>query len=163
MDKFQKCSVKEPPIQSFHCGLRCFGPMMTGIPVFSGAFLVFIFESGNSFTPRGTTVNKVMRHPFSKPVTTRTADFIPWISQASSTPTVIISLLWMFIEDHPWALPVVWKTTTTRLILPLRHIFRHDVEVYGRRIRERAIPPVLPWLLQEPVPILYHDGAFGPQ
>ncbi len=66
-DKFRKVLRKSsPPSRVFvYCGFRASWSTMTGILVFSGAFLVFIFESGNPSTLKGTTGEQSSWHPFS--------------------------------------------------------------------------------------------------
>ena len=56
-----------------------------------------------------------------------------------STPTVLISLLWMFVGGSPMGTAGGIKTTTVAiLILSITAYLqgKKDVEVYGRRIRE---------------------------
>ena len=120
-DKFRKVLRKElSPSRVFRV-LRLQSKLvltMTGILVFSGAFLVFIFVQS---------------------VTTRTAGFYTMDQSLLSTPTVIISLLWMFIGGSPMGTAGGVKTTTIAvLILSIEAYLqgKKDVEVYGRRIRE---------------------------
>ena len=112
---------------------------MTGILVFSGAFLVFIFESGNPSTLKGAPLGTKLMASFFQSVTTRTAGFYTMDQSLLSTPTVIISLLWMFIGGSPMGTAGGAKTTTIAvLILSIAAYLqgKKDVEVYGRRIRE---------------------------
>ena len=89
---------------------------------------------------------------FFQSVTTRTAGFYTMDQSLLSTPTVIISLLWMFIGGSPMGTAGGVKTTTIAiLILSIAAYLqgKKDVE-YTAAGSVRAIS-VLPWLLQEPV------------
>ena len=141
-DKFRKVLRKElSPSRVFRV-LRLQSKLvltMTGILVFSGAFLVFIFESGNPSTLKGAPLGTKLMASFFQSVTTRTAGFYTMDQSLLSTPTVIISLLWMFIGGSPMGTAGGVKTTTIAvLILSIAAYLqgKKDVEVYGRRIRE---------------------------
>ena len=77
---------------------------------------------------------------FFQSVTTRTAGFYTMDQSLLSTPTVIISLLWMFIGGSPMGTAGGVKTTTIAVLTPfycsMSSRGKKDVEVYGRRIRE---------------------------
>lgn len=112
---------------------------MTGILVFAGALLVFIFESGNPLTLADKPLGTKIMASFFQSVTTRTAGFYTIDQSQLSTPTVIISLLWMFTGGSPMGTAGGVKTTTIAvLILSIVAYLqgKKDVEVYGRRIRE---------------------------
>ena len=141
-DKFRKVLRKElSPSRVFRV-LRLQSKLvltMTGILVFSGAFLVFVFESGNPSTLKGAPLGTKLMASFFQSVTTRTAGFYTMDQSLLSTPTVIISLLWMFIGGSPMGTAGGVKTTTIAvLILSIAAYLqgKKDVEVYGRRIRE---------------------------
>ena len=112
---------------------------MTGILVFAGALLVFIFESGNPLTLADKPLGTKIMASFFQSVTTRTAGFYTIDQSRLSTSTVIISLLWMFTGGSPMGTAGGVKTTTIAvLILSIVAYLqgKKDVEVYGRRIRE---------------------------
>ena len=100
-DKFRKVLRKElSPSRVFRV-LRLQSKLvltMTGILVFSGAFLVFIFESGNPSTLKGAPLGTKLMASFFQSVTTRTAGFYTMDQSLLSTPTVIISLLLSLIH-----------------------------------------------------------------
>ena len=98
---------------------------MTGILVFAGAFLVFIFESRNPSTLKEAPLGTKIMASFFQSVTTRTAGFYTIDQALLSTPTVIVSLLWMFVGGSPMGTAGGIKTTTIAVLI-----------LYGRRIRE---------------------------
>ena len=118
-DKFRKVLRKElSPSRVFRV-LRLQSKLvltMTGILVFSGAFLVFIFESGNPSTLKGAPLGTKLMASFFQSVTTRTAGFYTMDQSLLSTPTVTIAVLILSIAAYLQG--------------------KKDVEVYGRRIRE---------------------------
>ena len=141
-DKFRKIIKRELSPGRFFRVLRLQSKLvltMTGILVFAGALLVFIFESGNPLTLADKPLGTKIMASFFQSVTTRTAGFYTIDQSQLSTPTVIISLLWMFTGGSPMGTAGGVKTTTIAvLILSIVAYLqgKKDVEVYGRRIRE---------------------------
>ena len=115
---------------------------MTGILVFSGAFLVFIFESGNPSTLKGAPLGTKLMASFFQSVTTRTAGFYTIDQSQLSTSTVIISLLWMFTGGSPMGTAGGVKTITVALLIVLVTSYirgNHDTVVWGRKVVEENI------------------------
>lgn len=141
-DKFRKLIKKELSPSRFFRVLRLQSKLvltMTGILVLAGALLVFIFESGNPRTLADKPLGVKIMASFFQSVTTRTAGFFTIDQSCLSTPTVIISLLWMFTGGSPMGTAGGVKTTTIAvLILSIVSYLqgKKDVEVYGRKIRE---------------------------
>ena len=141
-DKFQKIIRGDLSPARFFRVLRLQSKLvltMTGILVFAGAFLVFIFESRNPSTLKEAPLGTKIMASFFQSVTTRTAGFYTIDQALLSTPTVIVSLLWMFVGGSPMGTAGGIKTTTIAvLILSIAAYLqgKKDVEVYGRRIRE---------------------------
>ena len=141
-DKFRKMIRRELSPSRFFRVLRLQSKLvltMTGILVFAGAFLVFIFESRNPDTLKGAPLGTKIMASLFQSVTTRTAGFYTMDQALLSTPTVLISLLWMFVGGSPMGTAGGIKTTTVAiLILSITAYLqgKKDVEVYGRRIRE---------------------------
>lgn len=156
LGKFRKIIKKELSPGRFFRVLRLQSKLvltMTGILVFAGALLVFIFESGNSLTLADKPLGTKIMASFFQSVTTRTAGFYTIDQSQLSTSTVIISLLWMFTGGSPMGTAGGVKTTTIAvLILSIVAYLqgKKDVEVYGRRIA-RAIS-VQQWLLSREMP-----------
>lgn len=103
-DKFRKIIKRELSPGRFFRVLRLQSKLdltMTGILVFAGALFVFIFESRNPLTLADKPLGIKIMASFFQSVTTRTAGFYTIDQSQLSTPTVIISLLWMFIGGSP--------------------------------------------------------------
>ncbi len=115
---------------------------ISGILVFGGAILVFLFEYTNMKTIGSMTFgNKVLAALFQS-VTFRTAGFYTIPQEALTNATVMLAYILMFIGGSPAGTAGGMKTTTVGMLL-LTAIStaksREDTESFGRRISIESI------------------------
>ena len=114
----------------------------TGILVFAGAFLIFIFEYHNPLTMESYSLVHKLQASLFQSVTTRTAGFATIPQQNLTNASAIVSLLLMFIGGSPVGTAGGIKTVTITVLLvsALATIKnKEDVVLFHRTIPKEAV------------------------
>lgn len=114
----------------------------TGILIFGGAFLIFIFEYHNPLTMRDYSLVHKLQASLFQSVTTRTAGFVTIPQQNLTNASAIVSLLLMFIGGSPVGTAGGIKTVTIMVLLvsALATIKnKEDVVLFHRTIPKEAV------------------------
>ena len=114
----------------------------TGILVFAGAFLIFIFEYHNPLTMESYSLVHKLQASLFQSVTTRTAGFATIPQQNLTNASAIVSLLLMFIGGSPVGTAGGIKTVTIMVLLAsalatIRN--KEDVVLFHRTIPKEAV------------------------
>ena len=114
----------------------------TGILIFTGAFLIFIFEYHNPLTMEDYSLVHKLQASLFQSVTTRTAGFATIPQQNLTNASAIVSLLLMFIGGSPVGTAGGIKTVTIMVLLvsALATIKnKEDVVLFHRTIPKEAV------------------------
>lgn len=114
----------------------------TGILIFTGAFLIFIFEYHNPLTMKDFSLVHKLQASLFQSVTTRTAGFATIPQQNLTNASAIVSLLLMFIGGSPVGTAGGIKTVTIAVLLisALATIKnKEDVVLFHRTIPKEAV------------------------
>ena len=114
----------------------------TGILIFGGAFLIFIFEYHNPLTMEDYSLVHKLQASIFQSVTTRTAGFATIPQQNLTNASAIVSLLLMFIGGSPVGTAGGIKTVTIMVLLvsALATIQnKEDVVLFHRTIPKEAV------------------------
>ena len=114
----------------------------TGILIFTGAFLIFIFEYHNPLTMEDYSLVHKLQAALFQSVTTRTAGFATIPQQNLTNASAIVSLLLMFIGGSPVGTAGGIKTVTIMVLLvsALATIKnKEDVVLFHRTIPKEAV------------------------
>ena len=114
----------------------------TGILIFTGAFLIFIFEYHNPLTMEDYSLVHKLQASLFQSVTTRTAGFATIPQQNLPNASAIVSLLLMFIGGSPVGTAGGIKTVTIMVLLvsALATIKnKEDVVLFHRTIPKEAV------------------------
>ena len=114
----------------------------TGILIFTGAFLIFIFEYHNPLTMADYSLVHKLQASLFQSVTTRTAGFATIPQQNLTNASAIVSLLLMFIGGSPVGTAGGIKTVTIMVLLvsALATIKnKEDVVLFHRTIPKEAV------------------------
>ena len=114
----------------------------TGILIFTGAFLIFIFEYHNPLTMEDYSLVHKLQASLFQSVTTRTAGFATIPQQNLTNASAIVSLLLMFIGGSPVGTAGGIKTVTITVLLvsALATIKnKEDVVLFHRTIPKEAV------------------------
>ena len=114
----------------------------TGILIFAGAFLIFIFEYHNPLTIGNYSLAHKLQASLFQSVTTRTAGFATIPQQNLTNASAIVSLLLMFIGGSPVGTAGGIKTVTFMVLLvsalaTIRN--KEDVVLFHRTIPKGAV------------------------
>ena len=114
----------------------------TGILIFTGAFLIFIFEYHNPLTMEDYSLVHKLQASLFQSVTTRTAGFATIPQQNLTNASAIVSLLLMFIGGSPVGTAGGIKTVTIMVLLvsalaTIRN--KEDVVLFHRTIPKEAV------------------------
>lgn len=148
-DNLKRVFKKKMPLRRVAKNLRLHSKLvltMTGILVFGGAFLIFIFDFGNPESLGSLGFGSKIMAALFQSVTTRTAGFFTIAQDKFSGASVLLCLLLMFIGGSPMGTAGGVKTTSIAvLVLSLKSnlLGKKDVEVYNRKIRESYIRSAL--------------------
>lgn len=113
---------------------------ITGILIFGGAFLFYLFERNNSFA--GLTVKETILCSLFASVTPRTAGFNTVDLAAMTDGSKLLSSILMFIGGSPGSTAGGTKTTTVAvMLLSAIAMIRssHGVNVFGRRLEPETV------------------------
>lgn len=116
--------------------------LTTGILIFAGAVVFFVFEYNNPLTMKDYSFWDRVQASFFQSVTTRTAGFATIPQQNLTNASSIVSLLLMFIGGSPVGTAGGIKTVTTAILLvsALSTIRGNDeVVLFGRAISKEAV------------------------
>ena len=114
----------------------------TGILIFTGAFLIFIFEYHNPLTMEDYSLVHKLQASLFQSVTTRTAGFATIPQQNLTNASAIVSLLLMFIGGSPVGTAGGIKTVTIMVLLvsALATIKnKEEVVLFHRTIPKEAV------------------------
>lgn len=114
----------------------------TGILIFAGALLIFIFEYNNPLTMSDYTLLQKVQASFFQSVTTRTAGFATIPQQNLTNASSMVSLLFMFIGGSPVGTAGGIKTVTMAVLVVSAYatIKNHnEVSVFQRTISKQAV------------------------
>ena len=114
----------------------------TGILIFTGAFLIFIFEYHNPLTMGDYSLIHKLQASLFQSVTTRTAGFATIPQQNLTNASAIVSLLFMFIGGSPVGTAGGIKTVTITVLLvsalaTIRN--KEDAVLFHRTIPKEAV------------------------
>ncbi len=112
---------------------------MTGILIFGGAFLIFVFDFNNPDSLGTLPLGSKLMAALFQSVTTRTAGFFTIAQDKFSSASVLICLFLMFVGGSPMGTAGGVKTTSLAvMLLSLKSslLGKRDVEACNRRIRE---------------------------
>ena len=114
----------------------------TGILIFAGAFLIFIFEYHNPLTIGNYSLAHKLQASLFQSVTTRTAGFATIPQQNLTNASAIVSLLLMFIGGSPVGTAGGIKTVTISVLLvsalaTIRN--KAEVVLFHRTIPKEAV------------------------
>jgi len=114
----------------------------TLILIFTGAFLIFVFEYNNPETIAEYSLFDKIQVSLFQSVTTRTAGFATIPQENLSNASAIVCLLLMFIGGSPVGTAGGIKTVTFAIIVisafsSIRN--KQDTELFGRRITKQAV------------------------
>jgi len=114
----------------------------TGILIFTGAILIFIFEYHNPLTMESYTFLQKIQASFFQSVTTRTAGFATVPQQNLTNASSMISLLLMFIGGSPVGTAGGIKTVTIAVLVVSAYATvnnRNEVSLFHRTISKQAV------------------------
>ena len=114
----------------------------TGILIFAGALLIFIFEYNNPLTMSDYTLLQKVQASFFQSVTTRTAGFATIPQQNLTNASSMVSLLFMFIGGSPVGTAGGIKTVTMAVLVVSAYatIKNHnEVSLFQRTISKQAV------------------------
>ena len=116
--------------------------IITGILLFGGAILMFIFEYSNPYTLGPMGLGEKINNAFFASVTTRTAGFNTISTDGMTMAGKFLTVLLMFIGGSPGSTAGGLKTATFGiLVVTLISIIkgRDDVEIFKRRISKETV------------------------
>lgn len=118
----------------------------TAILIFAGMALYLLFEWDNPETLGSLNVGGKLTAALFQSVTTRTAGFYTIHQDALRSPSVLVTLLLMFIGGSPMGTAGGVKTTTVAmLVLTVAAVMkgRKSTEMFGRRIASESLRTAL--------------------
>lgn len=110
--------------------------------IFGGAFLIFIFEYNNPLTLKELSLFDKIQASFFQSVTLRTAGFFTISQSGLTTPSVIVSVILMFIGGSPVGTAGGIKTVTATVLITTAYSVvknKNDVSIFNRKLSEYAI------------------------
>ncbi|MGL4739256.1 MAG: TrkH family potassium uptake protein [Sarcina sp.] len=116
--------------------------IITGVLLFGGAILMFIFEYGNPNTLGTMTMGQKINNAFFASVTTRTAGFNTISTDGMTMAGKFLTILLMFVGGSPGSTAGGLKTATLGiLVVTLISIIRgrEDVEIFKKRISKETV------------------------
>lgn len=119
---------------------------MTSILIFVGAIFFFIMEYNNPATMGNLAPHEKVMASFFQSVTLRTAGFQTVAQEGLTTPSQLISLIWMFIGGSPSGTAGGVKTVTiVVIILSVFAILRNnkDTEIFSRKLSDSMLRKAL--------------------
>lgn len=148
-DKMKKVFQKKLSPRRIFKRLRLHSKLVlvtTGILIFGGAFLIFLFEYRNPGTMADMPLGEKIMASLFQSVTTRTAGFLTVDQSSLSTASVILCLFLMFVGGSPMGTAGGVKTTSLAVVFlsvfsSLRG--KTDVEFANRNIKAHAIRSAL--------------------
>lgn len=118
----------------------------TGILIVGGAVLYLLFEGGNPETLGSLNPGDRLMAALFQSVTTRTAGFYTVHQGALTSPSVLVTLILMFIGGSPMGTAGGVKTTTmAMLVLTVAAVMRgrKSTEMFGRRVASESLRTAL--------------------
>lgn len=114
----------------------------TGLLIFVGALLIFIFEIDNPKTIANGTISQKILGPLFQSVTSRTAGYNTLSLADMTLASLFVMVILMFIGGSPGSTAGGVKTTTVGVIIAaVLSVVRakEDVNLYGRRIARHVV------------------------
>lgn len=114
----------------------------TAILIVGGAALFLLFEYNNPATLQKMPLFDKIQAAFFQSVTTRTAGFSTIPQEGLTTPSALVSILWMFIGGSPVGTAggiktVTFAVLTAAAVAAIKN--RNDVVLFGRTVARSAV------------------------